>query len=46
MGVEAALPTNSEKGRSGKRKTKNTEFLKDVSIGDHICEKRMALDKP
>ena len=35
MGGEAASPTNPEKGRAGKCKTKNSDHLKDVSTGDH-----------
>ena len=33
MGVEAALSTNPNKGRAGKRKKKDTDRLKDVSTG-------------
>ena len=35
MVVEVALPTDLEKGRAVKRKTKDADRLKEVSTGDH-----------
>ena len=37
MGVEAASPTNTENGRTGKLKTKDEDRLKYASTKGHKC---------